>query len=390
MRFSSPLNRLQKLCWMLCLGAALFACASTTTPKPESQIAIAMAAVELQQTPQRPALAQLLTVGISVFELPPQTKKKAQLGDWVVKDILEVEKQYLPILLRNTLQRSNQWAAVRLLPKPDASFDLQISGKIIHSNGEALKLQVSAIDSRGQQWLNKSYEDRYSSSQVLDSGRFNNECSLAQAGSQHQAYQNIYRQIANDLLALRQNLSSTELSDIRQIAEIKHAQDLSPQAFAGLLAKDSGGLWQLKRLLSAADPMQQRVDNMRARHHLYIDTVDDHYQGLHQQMQGIYDLWLRYSCERALEIKLRNLKGGDKRSFKSGGFSALNDNYRRYKISKIFEQEWNQLASSFSQEVKPALVELNDRVYTLSGTVENQYQQWRKLLREFYRLQTGE
>jgi len=384
------LSFLTKFCCLLYLAAALLACSNTAKPKLEAKTPVGMAAVELQQAQHRPGLEQLLTVGISVFELTTQPPKKAQLGDWVVKDILDVETQYLPILLRNTLQRSNQWAAVRLLPSSDASFDLQVSGKIIYSNGEALKLQITAQDSRGQQWLSKSYEDSYSNSQVLANGRFNNECSLAQAGSQHQAYQNIYRQIANDLLAVRKSISPTELGNIRQIAEIKHAQDLSPQAFDGLLEKDPSGLWRLKRLLADADPMQQRVNNMRARHHLYIDTVDDHYQGLHQHMQGIYDLWLRYSCERALEIKLRKLSGGDKRSFKSGGFSALNDNYRRYKISKIFEQEWDELASSFSQEVKPALVELNDRVYTLSGTVENQYQQWRKLLREFYRLQTGE
>ncbi len=108
-------------------------------------------------------------------------------------------------------------------------------------------------------------------------------------------------------------------------------------------------------------------------------------------MNAIYRWWLGYSCERALELKLRQLTGEDhQKSNDAGGFNGLSNSYRRYKISKIFEQEWQQLATGFTQELDPFVIELNNRVYTLSGTVSDQYKQWRKVLKAFYQLEVGQ
>ncbi|GAA6153251.1 hypothetical protein NBRC116587_26710 [Pseudoteredinibacter isoporae] len=355
----------------------------------------------LEQAAERPELERLLNVGIPVFTIENERAKskaaEAQFGAWVGKEILDIERQYLPLILRNTLVASNQWGAVRVLPQADLSTDLQISGSVLHSDGAVLSFRIVAQDSTGREWLNKVYSARYAQSQegiaddeTLNLSDFDSDLCLKVDKTSSEPFENLYKQIANDLLAVKRTLSDADLRRIQRIAEIRHAQDLAPMTFDDLLEKDSQGHYAIKRLLAHNDPMQQRVDSMRVRHHLFIDTVDAHYQGLHKKMGPIYQLWARYSCERDLELQLRRMSGEDGiKKIRAGGFEAISNSYRRYNINKIFEQEWNSLAKSFTVELNPVIVELNDRVYTLKGSAEQQYEQWRALLTEFYKLETG-
>ena len=44
---------------------------------------------------------------------------------------------------------------------------------------------------------------------------------------------------------------------------------------------------------------------------------------------------------------------------------------------------------SFEAEVEPQVIELEDRTVTLTGTVDNQYDQWRNILYDIYMTETG-
>lgn len=62
----------------------------------------------------------------------------------------------------------------------------------------------------------------------------------------------------------------------------------------------------------------------------------------------------------------------------------MSNRYHRYQANKMFEQEWAELASGFTGEVAPAILALNERVYGLTGSVDEQYEQWREILRQLY------
>ncbi len=62
--------------------------------------------------------------------------------------------------------------------------------------------------------------------------------------------------------------------------------------------------------------------------------------------------------------------------------------YNRYKWSKIFEQEFVALASGFVTETAPAVLALSQNVNGLTGPVEEQYAQWRVLLRGLFDIET--
>jgi len=328
--------------------------------------------VALDQAIQPPAGNRVLDISIEVFEVEQKNTGPAEIGDWIFQEILEIESQYLPVVLRNTLVEANYWGAVRVLPKPDPSADIQISGTIYQSNGISLDMYLSAVDSTGREWLNRRYSYR-------NNGTMDRE--------QQDPFQSAYNQFANDLADILAIRSDDELLNVRRVTEMRYAADLSPETFADTMIQDENGYTQIVRLLADNDPMLERVGRMRLRHHIFIDTLDEYYLALQRDVKNVYDLWRVYSREQILDIE-------DERRTESGlgsrGFAAISNNWSRYQANKMFEQEWNELAEGFTSEVAPSILELNRRVYGLSGNVEDQYDQWRELLRQFYLLERGE
>jgi hypothetical protein len=137
------------------------------------------------------------------------------------------------------------------------------------------------------------------------------------------------------------------------------------------------------------DPMLQRVKDMRYRHLLFIDTVDEYYQTLYTDIQAAYVLWRRYSLDQTEETLNRDNEPQAAASLgDSGSFLALSQRYDRFKWSKIYEHEFTELAAGFNNELAPAMLELNGQVHGLSGTMEQQYREWRGILRELFELET--
>jgi hypothetical protein len=186
---------------------------------------------------------------------------------------------------------------------------------------------------------------------------------------------------------MRASLGDPELHRIRDVAQLRYASDLSPEAFSTYLLPDAEGLLSLNRLPARNDPMLNHVDDIRARHHVFIDTIDEYYEALYQDVRPLYTIWRQYSFEQvteqqnSLQRELNNQRG-------TGSFESISQNYNRYKWSKIFEQEFVALASGFVSETAPAVLELSRNVSGLTGPVEEQYAQWRIYLRGLFDLQS--
>ena len=56
---------------------------------------------------------------------------------------------------------------------------------------------------------------------------------------------------------------------------------------------------------------------------------------------------------------------------------------------KMTIQELRELAEGFHNEVAPTSMEIEGRVVRLSGSLEQRYGEWRRILREIYALETG-
>lgn len=334
-------------------------------------------------------LGTRVDIGIVPFTTRENAVNKAAFGDWIFDEIKQKETQFLPHLLSKALIESDLWGAVRVLPEADPSLVITIRGEIISSTGLDLAVHINATDSSGRVWLARDYADVAQLSDYPESTRFTYG-NRFDGANYVDPFHDLYKRVANDLLAARDGLDDGLLAEILQISDLVYARDLAPERFASTLTKNEEGLLRLVTLPAADDPMLARVSDMRYRHHLFIDTVDEYYQTLYEDIQPAYVLWRRYSLDQTEETLSREATPpstttyGDSRSF-----LALSQRYDRFKWSKIYEHEFTELAAGFNNELAPAMLALNGQVHGLSGTMEQQYREWRGILRALFELETA-
>jgi hypothetical protein len=65
------------------------------------------------------------------------------------------------------------------------------------------------------------------------------------------------------------------------------------------------------------------------------------------------------------------------------------DGFNISKQAEIHEAAIEELSQSFSGEMQPVVMEFEGKQYELTGSAEEQFQQWRELLRQIYYAETG-
>lgn len=376
-----------------CYPAALFALlllqggcgAGTNTSRPQPAVEtllprVVVEPVELLQAAAAPPEDQALDVGLVVFDpgLPEDENRGRELG--IFPEVRNAEARFLPYALREVLVESQQWGAVRVLPDPDVSSTLMVRGKILKSDGVRLNVEIRADDASGRNWLHRVY-------QASNVEQPNSIDSLLAADER--PFLDLFHRIANDLLVVRTTLDDRQLREIAEVSFLRYASDLAPEAFAGYLLPTPGGGYTYQRLPSAEDPMVQRIKRVRAQEFLFIDTMDDQYFELYSAMEPTYELWRQYNREQVIYQEAKEQRLSERDIQKKGSFPAMKDSYNRYRWAKIQQQELQELAEGFENEVAPTAVDLEGRVVELNGSLEERYLEWRRILRKIYELETG-
>jgi hypothetical protein len=302
------------------------------------------------------------------------------------------------------LRQSSQWGAVRVIPVETDSVDLLVKGKILESNGEDLGLQIDVTDAVGETWFSKKYKAEATRRTYAD----------IRLGEKD-AYQDLYNTIANDMAQFKQELSPDEIRRIRTTAKLKFAAEFAPDAFSEYLVKDKKGIISINRLPAADDPMMERLLKIREREYMYVDTLNQQYDQFYNEMWPSYENWrnLNLTERQAMkEIKRRALTrqligallvagaiaAGSIDSINVGGLQTgmiliggqvIISGFNISKEAEIHEAAIQELSESFSSEMKPIVMEFEGKQYELSGSAEEQFKQWRELLRKIYYAETG-
>ena len=348
----------------------------------------------------------LLDVGVAIFDpgIDELDDDQEQLTNHQVR---LAESRYAPYLLSETLQRSANWGIVRLMPNANSPMDVFINGVILESNGETMSMRVFVSDSTGRQWYQKEYEQAISQFSYAPSQR-----------QQNDPFQILYNNIANDLLEWRKkNISEPDITEIRTVSEMLFAKRFSSQVFDSYLAQDRNGVYQITSLPSDDDPLLQRIRDIRERDFMFIDTVQDYYATYVRQMRLPYDSWREQSYPETIE--LRELEASARRRFIAGAATVVagiaaatqGSNYGTqiggaaavgagaYLIRSGFDKRaeaqmhmeaLEELGQSLEDEVAPQVISLEDRSITLTGSVEEQYEQWREILADLYAAEVGQ
>jgi len=348
----------------------------------------------------------LLDVGVALFD-PGLDELDGDQEELTNHQVRVAESRYAPYLLAETLQRSANWGIVRLMPNHSSPMDVYITGTILESNGESMSMRVHVLDSTGKDWYTKVYDQEIS--------QFSYDPSQRQ---QSDPFQILYNNIANDLLAWKKNnITDEEVVEIRTISEILFARRFSPDVFDPYLTISRNGIYQINSLPADSDPVLERIRDIRERDFMFIDTVQDYYATYVRQMRLPYDSWREQSYHET--ITLRELEASAKRRFIAGavavvgglaaatqgsnyatqaggafgvgaGAYLIRSGFDKQAEARIHMEALEELGQSLENEVAPQVINLDDRTITLTGSVEEQYEQWREILADLYAAEVGQ
>jgi hypothetical protein len=293
-----------------------------------------------------------------------------------------------------------------VLPADSNAVDVHVAGEIIESDGEVLKLKVEAVDSSGRKWLDKTYESVASKYAYVEELELDSD-----------PFQNLYNEIANDLVIARSSLNAEDLKNIRTISELRFATEFSPDAFdRHLKLNEKTGKYSINSLPARNEPMMVRLSKIREREYMFFDTLDEYYANFERSMDEPYMDWRAYSYDET--IALREVRDSARRRMLLGALAVVGGLYvgsqsgsytesviantavigggtlawsgfKRYGESKIHVDALRELGTSLEAEVRPVVVDIEGQTVELSGSVEAQYAEWRRLLRDIYVLETG-
>ena len=344
--------------------------------------------------------SQLLDVGVAIFDANVPEGYDERIEQLVMPEVRRAEAQYVPYFAKNLLQSTGNWGAVRVVPRPTHAVDVVVEGKILSSNGESMEMEISVSDATGQQWFTKSYS-ALASKYAYEDGM----------PPHIDAFQSIYKEMANDMLAYRESLTEDDIAQIRTTAELKFAREFSSEAFAEHVEEVAPDQFQVTRLPAQDDPMLQRVRRIREREYLFIDTLDDYYANFHAKMYPAYQDWRRASYAEASaynELKAQSrarmiggtmaIVGGIAAVYESSdayvdasgvigvvsGATLIASSIQKRHEAEIQADRLRELGSAAEAELVPTTIELENQTHRLQGTVDEQYQELRRILRRLY------
>ncbi len=386
--------------WRILLLVGLFQLYGCVTQTVRT---VDMAPPETLRVP--PSEELLLDVGISVFDpnVPESFDEQNELN--IQPESRRAESNYMAYVAKNLLQSTGNWGAVRVVPRLSYAVDVTVSATILHSDGERLNLRVVASDARGQVWFDNDYETLAS--------RYAYDASMPRDIDPYQA---TYNKIANDLLRFRVALTEDEILAIRTTAEMRFARDFATDAFEDYVIETTPGAYQIRRLPAPDDPMLSRVRMIREREYLFIDTLDEYFSSFANEMFTPYQSWRRATYSEAIayreernKARARLLAGtvgivagvaaqtSDNTVTQYGGTVGIIGGAMMIKsgIAKRADAQLHievlrELGTSAEAEIMPHTIELENESIALQGSVNEQYEELRRILRKIYRTEMGD
>jgi hypothetical protein len=159
-----------------------------------------------------------------------------------------------------------------------------------------------------------------------------------------------------------------------------------------------------------------RIDRLRQQENLFVDTMDDYYLNFYRNVKPSYDEWRYATYDEAVRLRqmqkqARNrllagaalIAGGIYAGSKSetwagdaaatgaviGGIGAVKSGMDRYKQAEIHEQALAELTQSLGMEIEPNVLEIEGQSIELKGSVDTQYGEWRRILKDIYAADQG-
>ncbi|OUR71455.1 hypothetical protein A9Q78_09785 [Methylophaga sp. 41_12_T18] len=349
-----------------------------------------------------------LDVIIPIFDpgLAEHEGNYADEGIW--PELRRAEANRFAYKLKQALDNSNMFGAVRVTPDETASGDIYVLGKINESNGQEVEFDLNIVDIAGKEWFDDSFEH-----EVLES--FYNDI----RNENKDPYAPAFKEAADDIIKALQKRNATELENLKTIADLRFGASFNDAAFMEYM--DSEGKYiKLVSQPSDNDPLLQRVIAIRVREQLFIDNLQQNYASFSQNMDESYLKWQQASfTETKLQQEAKNegifkavggavliglaiaaaAASGDSELADAGldtaailggigGVYLLSSGFKSKEEAKLHQDAINEIGESINIELAPQVVSFENETVELTGNVQQQFAQWREFLNRIYQQET--
>lgn len=346
-----------------------------------------------------------LDVIIPIFDpgLSDSATNYEEEGIW--PELRRAEANRFAFKLKQALDNTKKFGAVRVTPDKTASGDLYILGKILESDGEDVEFNLTVIDISGKEWLDDKFAHE------VTEGFYKN---LRNKGSD--PYDPAFKDAADKIASLLKDKSSPELSRLKDIAQLRFGASFNQEAFMEYLNTDNN-YFQLTAMPSDDDPILKRVSSIRVREQLFIDNLQQNYQSFSDNMDDSYSRWqeaafqekqLRAEAKKkgllkaiggVLLVGLSIAAASSSNSSSviannaattaavAGGIAAawmLSGSFKSHEEAKLHQDALNELGESINLELAPRVITFEEESVELTGNISEQFAQWRAFLKRIY------
>ncbi len=347
-----------------------------------------------------------LDVIVPVFDpgLSEEAENYAEEGVW--PELRRAEANRFAIKLKQALEETGAFAAVRVAPDETATGDLYVLGTIVESTGADVEIRIEVVDISGKSWFVRSFDHE------VPEGFHQN-----QRNDGMDPYDPVFEEAANRVVHELDEFSVAELETLGRITELRFASSLSDEAFADRLA-GSGGTVELVSFPAEDDPMLQRTRAVRVRDQLFVDGLQDHYRTFSDNMQDSYLIWQEQSQIEILARREANeaavgqaaagvaiialsvlaaIAGArsDSSAGQTAGITAatvggvagatlLQQSFRTSEEASIHREALEELGESIDIDLGPQVIAFEEETVELTGNAREQFAQWREFLQRIF------
>jgi hypothetical protein len=361
---------------------------------------------KVAEQPEEVSIRPKLEVIIPVFDpgLPEDPDDYDDENIW--PELRRAEANRFAYKLKEKLEETGQFGAVRVTPDATATGDLYVIGRIEQSNGEEVEIQLEVIDISGKKWMDDAFEHEVSEAFHKD-----------QRNAGLDPYDPVFVIAASTIVEELMERDQEELEELQEIADLRFGANFSEQSFTRYMSVN-GGRFSLTSRPSDDDPMLQRVRAIRVRDQLFVDGLQENYASFSEQMNDSYLMWQEQSlfevqAERAASRKVigqrvggalliglavlsavagsnSNSVGGSAAGATGAilggvaGASVLSDSFKTSEEAKVHRQSLNELGQSVDMALAPQVIAFEKESVELTGDAKEQFKQWRAFLQKIY------
>lgn len=396
--------------------------ANTADLEPVVRIGLSKTAHQQEAAERQRAGNTDLQMAVVVLDpgIPESTAKQTKQSIW--PELRQAESIRFAYLIADALRKLRSFESVRVVPDTSLSADLYLTGKIELSDGERMRIRFSLKDITGSTWL----KDKEAYHRVEVGWHLRHE------GDGLEPFQPVYDQIAEEVRkallprikehaktekqnkSLRANGKGSKISEVDRIVMTRKAlfaQYFSPERYANVVRMDGSRL-KLQYLPNVDDDDWARIEAIRQRDEAFAEHVHSMYGDFVSDIQESYYTYQNesFAIARALRLSRRSANygkvlgaillagavakaesgmksgSGDRTRILAGlGVAALATGLIKDVQKRASLEHLNEVSRSFHDSVKSTRVEVTGEVIELTGTAQEQYTQWRRLLLDHHR-----